>query len=120
MDVPARNPTTPMVNVPRFDLEVQVHMMVIEGFARFDSLQHGFEKQNPPIIEPLENPQMDFHIPYDQGQHQVIMDSMIIKVSTLLFEGFSISMLFTMLLLKNSKMVHGLSIVFMDELFSLL
>ncbi len=48
------------------------------------------------------------------------MDSMIIKASTPLFEGFSTSMLFAMLLLLNSKMVHGLSNVFMDELFSLL
>jgi hypothetical protein len=63
---------------------------------------------------------MDFHIPNDQGQHKAIMDSMIIKASTLLFEGFSTSMLFAMLLLLNSKMVHGLNNVFMDELFSLL
>jgi hypothetical protein len=39
MDVPPKNPTTPMANVPRFDLEVQVHKMVIETFAKFDNLQ---------------------------------------------------------------------------------
>jgi hypothetical protein len=38
MDVPATNPTTPMVNVPRLDLEVQVHKMVVEAFAKFDNL----------------------------------------------------------------------------------
>ncbi len=39
MDVPPRNPVTPMDNVPSFDLKVQVHMMVIETFARFYILQ---------------------------------------------------------------------------------
>jgi hypothetical protein len=39
MDVPTRNPTTPMVNVFRLDPKVQVHKMVVEAFARFDNLQ---------------------------------------------------------------------------------
>jgi len=94
--------------------------MVVEAFAKFDNLQHGFKEQNPSIIEPFENPQTDFHIPEDHGQHQIIMDSMIIKTSTSLFEGSSTSMLSTMLLLLNLKTVDGLSNVFMDELFSLL
>ncbi len=85
MDVPIRSPTTPMVNVPRLDLEVQVHKVVVEAFIRFDNLQHGSKEQNPPVIEPLENPQTNFHISDDQGQHEVIMDSMIIKASTPLF-----------------------------------
>jgi hypothetical protein len=45
---------------------------------------------------------------------------MIIKASTPLFEGYSISMLFAMLMLLNLKAIHGLSNVFIDELFSLL
>jgi hypothetical protein len=67
MDVPIKNPATPMVNVPRLDPEVQVHMMVVEAFVKLDNLQHGSEEQNPPVIDPLENPQMDFHILDDQG-----------------------------------------------------
>jgi hypothetical protein len=39
MDVHARNPTTSMVNVPRLHLEVQLHRLVVETFARFDNLQ---------------------------------------------------------------------------------
>jgi hypothetical protein len=47
------------------------------------------------------------------------MESMIIKALTLLFEGSFTSMLFVMLPLLNLKSFHGLSNVFMDELFSL-
>jgi len=85
MDVPIRSPIAPMVTVPRLDPKVQVHKVAIETFVRFDNLQHGFEEQNPPIIEPLENPQTNFNILGDQGQHEVIMDSTIIKASTPLF-----------------------------------
>ncbi len=48
------------------------------------------------------------------------MESIITKASTPLLEGSSINMLSAMLLLLNLKIVHGLSNVFMDELFSLL
>jgi hypothetical protein len=46
------------------------------------------------------------------------MELMITKASTPLFEGSSMNMLSTMLL--NLKIVHGVSNVFMDKLFSLL
>ncbi len=62
---------------------------------------------------------MDFHIPDDQGRHEVIIESKIIKTSSSLFEGSSKNMLSTMFLLLNFNMVHGLNNVFMDELFSL-
>jgi hypothetical protein len=39
MDVPTKNPTIPMANVPRLDPKVQVHKMVVETLARFDNLQ---------------------------------------------------------------------------------
>jgi hypothetical protein len=45
---------------------------------------------------------------------------MLTKASTLLYEGSSISMLSTTLLLLNLTIVHGVSNNFMDELFSLL
>jgi len=45
---------------------------------------------------------------------------MITKTSTPLFEGFSTSMLSTILLVLNLKIVHRLNNVFMDELLSLL
>jgi hypothetical protein len=48
------------------------------------------------------------------------MDSMIIKASTSLFEGYFARMLFAMLMLLNLKVICGLSNVSMDELFSLL
>jgi len=87
MDVPIRSPTTPMVNVLRLDPKFQVHKVVVEAFVRFDNLQHGSEEQNPPVIKPLENAQTNFHILDDQGQHEVIMNSMIIKSSTPLFSS---------------------------------
>jgi hypothetical protein len=59
--------------------------VVVETFVKFDNLQHGSEEQNPLFIEPLENPQTNFHISDDQGQHEVIMDSMTIKASKSLF-----------------------------------
>jgi hypothetical protein len=45
---------------------------------------------------------------------------MLTKASTPLFEGSFTNMLLAMLLLLNLKIVHGLTNVFMDELFSLL
>jgi hypothetical protein len=48
------------------------------------------------------------------------MEEMIRKVSTPFYEGASTSLLLAMLLLLNLKVVHGVSNVFMDELFSLL
>jgi len=59
--------------------------VAIKAFVRFDNLQHGSEEQNPPFIEPLENPQTNFHISDDQGQHEIIMDSMTIKALKPLF-----------------------------------
>jgi hypothetical protein len=48
------------------------------------------------------------------------MESMTTKASTLLFEGYFMNMLSTMLLLLNLKTIHGVINVFTDELFSLL
>jgi hypothetical protein len=53
-------------------------------------------------------------------QHEVVMEAMIIKTSTPLYEGSSTSMLAAMLLLLNLRTVHGVNNVFMDEFFSLL
>jgi hypothetical protein len=47
------------------------------------------------------------------------METIITKASTPLYEGLSTNMLATMLLL-NLKIVHGVSNVLIDELFSLL
>ncbi len=95
--------------------------MVVEAFAKFDNLQQrGYEKQNPVDVQPLENPPIVLDIPIDQARHEAIMDSMITKASTPLFEGSSTSMLSAMLTLLKLKTIHGLSNVFMDELYSLL
>ncbi len=56
----------------------------------------------------------------DPGQHEVAMEAMITKASTPIYEGSSTSMLAAMLLLLNLRTIHGVSSVFMDELFSLL
>jgi hypothetical protein len=56
----------------------------------------------------------------NQGRHEAIMESMLTKASTPLFEGSFTSMLSATLLLLNLKTIHGLTNVFMDELFSLL
>jgi hypothetical protein len=48
------------------------------------------------------------------------MDVMLAKASTLLYDGFTSNMLWTILLLLNLKIVHRVSNVFMNELFSLL
>jgi hypothetical protein len=90
--------------------------MVVEAFAKFVNLQQGYEKQNLVDIQPLENPPTILDIPIDQARHEVVMDSMITKASTPLFEGSSTNML----LLLNLKTIDGLSNVFMDELFSFL
>jgi hypothetical protein len=56
----------------------------------------------------------------NQGKHEVVLESMLTKASTPLFEGSFISMLLAMLFLLNLKILHGLTNVFMDELLSLL
>jgi hypothetical protein len=95
--------------------------MVVEAFVKFDNLQQqGYEKKNQVDIQPLENPPTILDIPIDQAKHETIMESMITKTSTPLFQGSSTSPLSAMLLLLNLKTIHGLSNVFMDDLFSLL
>jgi hypothetical protein len=68
----------------------------------------------------LENITIDGDFLDSLGQHEVVMETMITKDSTRLYEGSSTSMLATMLLLLNLKIVHGVSNVFMDEVFFLL
>jgi hypothetical protein len=48
------------------------------------------------------------------------MEKMILKASTPFYEGASINMLSTMLLLLNLKAMHGVTNAFMDKLVSLL
>jgi hypothetical protein len=62
----------------------------------------------------------DISIPHPQGHHdEALMEIMLTKASTPLYEGSSTSMLSTTLLL-NLRVVHGVSNNFMDKLFSLL
>jgi hypothetical protein len=56
----------------------------------------------------------------DSKQHEIVMEAMITKASTPLYEGSYTSMLATMLLLLNLRSIHGVNNVFMDEFFSLL
>jgi hypothetical protein len=68
----------------------------------------------------MENPPYDVNFQDDQQQHKILMDAMLAKALTLLYEGFTINMLSTILLLLNLRIVHGVSNVFMNELFSFL
>jgi len=68
----------------------------------------------------MENPPYDLNFQDDQQQHEILMDAMLAKTSTPLYEGFTINMLSTILLLLNLRIVHGVSNAFMNELFSFL
>jgi hypothetical protein len=62
----------------------------------------------------------DINNPPPQKHHEALMEAMLTKASTLLYEGSSIKMLSTLLLLLNLRTIHGVSNSFMDEFFSLL
>jgi hypothetical protein len=68
----------------------------------------------------MENPPYDVNFQDDQQQHEILMDAMWAKALTSLYEGFTTSMLSTILLLLNLRIVHGVSNIFMNELFSFL
>ncbi len=70
----------------------------------------------PPKGDPLEIAPSDIEILRDKSQHETLLA----KASIPLYEGFSTSMLVTILLLLNLRTMHGVSNVLMDELFSLL
>lgn len=99
------------------DPKVQVHKMVVEAFDTIKRLQEVSKQKNPNENLLATN---NGNILANQGKHEVILESMLTKASTPLFEGSFISMLLAMLLLLNLKIVHGLTKVFMDELLSLL
>jgi hypothetical protein len=67
----------------------------------------------------MENPPYDDNFQDDQQQHEILMDAMLAKASTPLYEGFTTNMS-TILFLLNLRIVHGVNNVFMNELFSLL
>jgi hypothetical protein len=62
----------------------------------------------------------DVNFQDDQQQHEILMDAMLAKALTLLYEGSTTNMLSTILLLLNLRIVHGVSNVFMNELLSFL
>ncbi len=69
----------------------------------------------------MEDTPDDINIPNPQGcRGEALMEAMLTKTSTPLYEGSSTSMLSTTLLLLNLRTIHGTSNSFMDELFSLL
>jgi len=68
----------------------------------------------------MENPPYNVNFQDDQQQHEILMDTMLAKVLTVLYEGFTTNMLSTILLLLNLRIVDGINNVFMNELFSFL
>jgi hypothetical protein len=68
----------------------------------------------------MENPPYDDNFQDDQQQHEILMDAMLAKASTPLYESFTTNILSTILFLLNLRIVHGVNNVFMNELFSLL
>jgi hypothetical protein len=86
--------------------------MVVDAFTIFDNLYHGCKEQNQPKFEPLEDTKT--HFPIDQRQHETIMESMITKTSTPLFEGYLTNMFV------NHVVIAFEDCFFMDKLFSLL
>jgi hypothetical protein len=69
----------------------------------------------------LEDTADDISIPNPQGHYdEALMEIMLTKASTFLYEGSFTNMLSTTLLLLNLRTIHGVSNNFMDELFSLL
>ncbi len=109
-----RTPTTPSLhNLPTLNSQVQVHRMVVKAFASFNGLQQGNEEQSLVEGQPLKNIATKIEFSNHPRQHEVVMEAMItFKASTPLYEGSSMNMLATMLLL-NLRTIHGVSNVFM-------
>jgi hypothetical protein len=87
--------------------------MVVKAFASFNGLQQGNEEQSLVEGQPLKNIATKIEFSNHPRQHEVVMEAMItFKASTPLYEGSSMNMLATMLLL-NLRTIHGVSNVFM-------
>jgi len=109
-----------LADLPTLDLEIQVHKILVKAFASSDELQQLMsEEKNPLEGDPFENVTNNIEILRNQPQHETLMEAMMTKASTPLYEGSSTSILLAILLL-SLRVVHGVSNVFMDELFSLL
>lgn len=91
-----------------------------EAFARYDGMQQAHEKHVPFKAQNLEEIKIDIVIPENPKHFDVLMEELISKVSTPLFQGSSTYMLLAILLFLNLIIVNSISNVFMDELFSLL
>jgi hypothetical protein len=95
--------------------------MVVEAFAKANGLQRLIEQQTPIEYQPLEDHLGNENVILENLTcFKILLETMIVKASTPLYEGSFTSMLATMLLLLNLKIVHAVNNAFMDELFSLL
>jgi hypothetical protein len=105
----------------QLDAEVQLHRLVNETFATYDRLQQVPKEQVPtPESENLEEIKINNTPPKSLGPIDVLMEGLISKASTPLFEGSSTSILSIILVLLNSRTMHYVSNVSMDEFFLLL
>jgi hypothetical protein len=95
--------------------------MVVESFTIANGLQHLSEQQTPIEDQPLEDHLGNENvIPKNLTRSKILLEIMIVKASTPLYKGSSTSVLLTILLLLNLRIVHVVSNAFMDEPFSLL
>jgi hypothetical protein len=102
----------------QLDTEVQLHKLLNEAFATYDRLQQVPEEQIlTPKSENLEEIRANSTPPKSPRPNDVLMEELISKASTPLFEGSFTSILSTILLLLNLKIVHFVSNIFMDEFF---
>jgi hypothetical protein len=93
---------------------------VNEAFARYDDMQQAHEEHEVPLEGPNLEERIDIIIPKNPRDFDLLMERLISKTSTPLFEGSSTYMLLTILLRLNQKIVHSMSNAFIDKLFSLL
>jgi hypothetical protein len=78
----------------QLDVEVQLHILVIEVFATYDRLQQVFEEQIlAPENENLEEIRINSTPPKSPRPIDVLMEGLISKALTPLFEGSSTSIL---------------------------
>ncbi len=102
----------------QLDIEVQLHRLVNEAFPTYDRLQQVFEEQIlAPKNENLEEIRISSTPPKSPRPTNVLMEGLISKASTPLFEGSSTYILSTILLLLNLRTLHYVSNISWMKIF---
>jgi hypothetical protein len=94
--------------------------MVVEAFATTDGSQHLSEQQTPIEDQPLEDYLGNENVILKNLTcFEILLETMIMKASTPLYEGSSTNMLLAMLLLLNLRTMHAISNALMEFFSSL-